>query len=100
MDEAFVDFGDCTTAQAGELAQAIRDEILREVGLTVSAGVATGKMVSKILSDSCKPNGLQVLAPGGEADFLAPLPVGRLWGIGPKTQTRLLERGIKLFWGR
>ena len=94
MDEAFVDLGDCTTEAAGDIAQAIRREILDEVGLTVSAGVASGKMVAKILSDSCKPNGMQTLAPGREAEFLAPLPVGRLWGVGPKTQARLLERGI------
>lgn len=94
MDEAFVDFGDCTPDCGAELAQTIRREILDEVGLTVSAGVASGKMVAKILSDSCKPDGLQTLAPGREAEFLAPLPVGRLWGVGPKTQARLQERGI------
>ncbi len=94
MDEAFVDFGALTLEAATELAQILRSEILEEVQLTVSAGVASGKMVAKILSDSCKPNGIQALAPGQEASFLAPLPVGRLWGIGPKTQTRLLERNI------
>jgi DNA polymerase IV len=94
MDEAFVDFGDISLDGAKELAQTIRDEIYREVELTVSAGVATGKMVAKILSDSCKPNGLQALERGSERAFLAPLPVGQLWGVGPKTQTRLLERNI------
>lgn len=94
MDEAFVDFGDVTPADAIALAQTLRAEIFEGVKLTVSAGVATGKMVAKILSDSCKPNGLQALAPGEEAAFLAPLPVGRLWGVGPKTQARLQERNI------
>ena len=94
MDEAFVDLGDCTIGEAAQVAQTIRDEIYATVELTVSAGVATGKMVAKILSDTCKPNGLKALAPGEEAAFLAPLPVGRLWGVGPKTQQRLLERGI------
>jgi DNA polymerase-4 len=94
MDEAFVDFGNISLDDAIELAQTIRREIFDEVRLTVSAGVASGKMVAKILSDSCKPNGLQALKPGEEAPFLAPLPVGRLWGVGPKTQARLLERGI------
>lgn len=94
MDEAFVDFGDVALEDAIALAQTIRAEILDGVSLTVSAGVATGKMVAKILSDSCKPNGLQALVPGEEAAFLAPLPVGRLWGVGPKTQARLLERNI------
>lgn len=94
MDEAFVDLGDIGLEQARDLAQTIREEIYAAVRLTVSAGVATGKMVAKVLSDSCKPNGLQVLPPGEEAAFLAPMPVGRLWGVGPKTQQRLLERGI------
>ncbi|HET7812939.1 MAG TPA: DNA polymerase IV, partial [Candidatus Baltobacteraceae bacterium] len=95
MDEAFVDFGDVSIDEAAELAQTMRDEILATVGLTVSAGIASGKMVAKILSDSCKPNGLQALPPGEEAVFLAPMPVGRLWGVGPKTQERLRERGIE-----
>lgn len=94
MDEAFVDFGEVSIEDAAALAQTIRDEIVASVGLTVSAGIASGKMVAKILSDSCKPNGLQALPPGEEAAFLAPMPVGRLWGVGPKTQQRLLERGI------
>lgn len=94
MDEAFVDFGPISLDEAIALAQTIRAEILQSVGLTVSAGVASGKMVAKILSDACKPNGLQALAPGEEAEFLASLPVERLWGIGPKTQSRLSERNI------
>lgn len=94
MDEAFVDLGDVALDEAAQLAQTIRAEIYDAVALTVSAGVASGKMVAKILSDSCKPNGLQALAPGEEPAFLAPLPVGRLWGVGPKTQARLLERNI------
>ena len=51
-------------------------------------------LIAKIASDSCKPNGLLAVGPGEEAAFLAPLPVGRLWGIGPKTQTRLLAFGV------
>jgi DNA polymerase-4 len=94
MDEAFVDFGDCAPDAARDLAQTIRSEIFEQCRLTVSAGVASGMMVAKILSDSCKPDGLEMLPPGREAEFLAPLPVGRLWGVGPKTQTRLQERGI------
>lgn len=94
MDEAFVDFRECSLQSAKGLAQSIRQDIYNAVGLTVSAGVAAGKMVAKILSDSCKPNGLQALEPGAERAFLAPLPVGRLSGVGPKTQVRLAERGI------
>ena len=94
MDEAFVDFGDVTLAAGSELAAAMRAEILTATQLTVSAGVASGKMIAKIASDSCKPNGLLAIEPGTEAAFLAPLPVGRLWGIGPKTQARLHAFGI------
>ncbi|MDP9112007.1 MAG: DNA polymerase IV [Candidatus Eremiobacteraeota bacterium] len=94
MDEAFVDLASAGVDEAVGIARAMREEVHNEVGLTVSAGISTGKMVAKILSDSCKPDGLQVLRPGEEAGFLEPLPAGRLWGIGPKTQARLAQRGI------
>lgn len=94
LDEAFVDLGDVSIDAATARAAELRREILDATRLTVSAGVSTGKMIAKIASDSCKPDGLLAIAPGEEAAFLAPLPVGRLWGIGPKTQTRLLAFGI------
>jgi DNA polymerase IV len=94
LDEAFVALGELTLAQAQDVAATIRREVFDATRLTVSAGVATGKMVAKIASDSCKPDGLLSVAPGREAAFLAPMPVGRLWGIGPKTQTRLSTFGI------
>ncbi len=94
LDEAFVAFGELTLGPAQELAATIRREVFDATRLTVSAGVATGKMVAKIASDSCKPDGLLAVAPGEEAAFLAPMPVGRLWGIGPKTQARLSSFGI------
>jgi len=96
LDEAFVDLAACSLDAALRSAQEIRDEVLRATQLTVSAGVAEGKMIAKMLSDSCKPNGLRGLAPGEEAAFLAPLPVGSLWGVGPKTQSRLAARDINL----
>jgi DNA polymerase IV len=94
MDEAFVDIGDASLEGARSIAQTIRDEVLAATSLTVSGGVATGKLIAKIASDACKPNGLLAIAPGREAAFLAPLPVGRLWGVGPKTQARLAGLGI------
>jgi DNA polymerase-4 len=94
LDEAFVDFGDLSIEEATQRAAGLRREIFAATQLTISAGVATGKMIAKIASDSCKPDGLLSIAPAEEAAFLAPLPVGRLWGIGPKTQTRLLAFGI------
>lgn len=94
LDEAFVDAGETSFERARAFAQTIRSEIFDATGLTVSAGVATGKMIAKIASDACKPNGLLAILPGEEAAFLAPLPVGRLWGVGPKTQARLQGYGI------
>ncbi|HET9028715.1 MAG TPA: DNA polymerase IV [Candidatus Aquilonibacter sp.] len=94
MDEAFIDFGEMELDDATRLAQQIRDEVLAATRLTVSAGVGSGKLIAKIASDSCKPNGLLAIAPGDEAQFLAPLSVGQLWGIGPKTAARLQTFGI------
>jgi DNA polymerase-4 len=96
MDEAFVDAGDGVGFdETRELAASVRRDVLAATGLTVSAGVAAGKMVAKIASDACKPDGLLAVAPGDESAFLAPLPAGRLWGIGPKTQRRLSAFGIE-----
>jgi len=95
LDEAFVDVPGDDVDVAVAAAQRIRARVRDEVGLTVSAGVARGKMVAKIASDVNKPDGLTVVAPGTEAAFLAPLPVARLWGIGPKTQPRLEAAGVR-----
>jgi DNA polymerase IV len=94
LDEAFVEIGAVAFDSARELAATLRREIFEATRLTVSAGVATGKMIAKIASDTCKPDGLLAVAPGEEPAFLGPLPVGRLWGIGPKMQTRLSVFGI------
>jgi DNA polymerase IV len=94
MDEAFVALDAGGLDEARACAAEIRREVFARTRLTVSAGLATGKMIAKIASDSCKPDGLLAVAPGDEAAFLAPLPVGRLWGIGPKTQARLGVFGI------
>jgi DNA polymerase-4 len=95
FDEAFVDVGPRPLEEAIACAEAVRACVRAEAGLTVSAGVAAQKMVAKIASDSAKPDGLAAVAPGEEAAYLAPLPVGRLWGIGPKTQMRLRSEGIE-----
>jgi len=95
LDEAFVAVPELDADAAAAFAQRVRARIRAEVGLTASAGVATVKMVAKIASDLNKPDGLTVVPPGTEAEFLAPMPVGRLWGIGPKTQPRLEAAGIR-----
>ncbi len=96
IDEAFLDvtgsrraFGDGETI-AGKLKAAIR----KATRLTASVGVAGSKHVAKIASDIHKPDGLVVVAPGTEAAFLAPLPIRRLWGVGPKMEERLARLGI------
>jgi DNA polymerase-4 len=94
LDEAFVDLGECSFDDARTIAAQIRAQVRARTQLTISAGVATGKMIAKIASDSCKPDGLLAIVPGEESSFLAPLPAGRLWGIGPKTAARLQTFGI------
>ncbi len=96
VDEAFLDvtasvrlFGD------GEaIAKKIKTRIREQTRLTASVGVATAKLIAKIASDIQKPDGLVVVRPGHEQEFLAPLPVRRLWGVGPKMEERLARLGI------
>jgi DNA polymerase IV len=96
LDEAFLDvsasaaaFGDGET-----IAREIKRRVLDEVGLVVSVGVATNKLCAKVASDLRKPDALVVVPPGGEATFLAPLPIRRLWGVGPQAQAALAEYGV------
>jgi DNA polymerase-4 len=95
LDEAFLDLGDVTVPAALLLGRRIKDDVLGTAGITVSVGIATGKMLAKIASDDGKPDGLVAVAPGTEASYLAPKPVRRLWGIGPKTEARLRAQGIE-----
>ena len=64
-----------------------------ETDLTISVGVATSKFVAKVASDCNKPDGLTVVAPGTEIEFLGSLPIARLWGVGPQQQKRLTDLG-------
>lgn len=95
LDEAFIGMEGAGFREACEIAAAIRRDVFATTRMTVSAGVASAKMVAKIASDSCKPDGMRTISPGEEAAFLSPLPVGRLWGIGPKTQHKLEGYGIR-----
>ncbi|MGH7296474.1 MAG: DNA polymerase Y family protein, partial [Polyangiaceae bacterium] len=76
------------------IAKAIRRDVREATGLAASAGIAPCKFVAKVASDSAKPDGLLVVRPGEEAAFLAPLPVDRMWGVGPKTAPRMRELGF------
>jgi DNA polymerase-4 len=95
LDEAFVALPEASLDAARAFAEHVRARVRAEVGLTVSAGVAAVKMVAKIASDANKPDGLTVVPPGTERAFLAPRPVGQLWGIGPKTLPRVLAAGVR-----
>jgi DNA polymerase-4 len=92
VDEAFVQVGaeDITRS----FGQAAKDAVLQASHLTVSIGLSRNKLVSKVASGLQKPNGLTIVPLGEEAAFLGPLDIGRLWGVGPKTQARLTELGI------
>jgi DNA polymerase-4 len=96
VDEAFVDLTG-TQSLWGPPAEAVRrikSRIREETGLTASAGLAANKFVAKVASDLEKPDGLVVVAPGGEAAFLAPLPIERLWGVGKATARELAALGV------
>jgi DNA polymerase IV len=96
IDEAFLDVtGSRRALGTGEqIARALKEAIVRETSLTASVGVAPSKLVAKVASDMRKPDGLVVVPPGGEAAFLAPLPVRRLWGVGPKMEEALVRLGV------
>jgi DNA polymerase-4 len=88
LDEAFLDVTATEHLFGGavEMAKEIKRAVRSGAGLVVSVGVATNKLCAKIGSDLRKPDGLVVVPAGGEAAFLAPLPLERLWGVGPKTR--------------
>ena len=88
LDEAFLDVAGARRLHGTgpEIAVAIRARVREVTGLTASVGVATTKLLAKLASDLAKPDGLLVVEPGGELEFLHPLDVGRLWGVGPETR--------------
>jgi nucleotidyltransferase/DNA polymerase involved in DNA repair len=97
IDEAFLDVtGSRRALGDGEtIARRLKCDVHRETGLTASVGVSRSKLVAKVASDMRKPDGLVVVPPGGEAVFLAPLPVRRLWGVGPKLEESLAKLGVR-----
>jgi len=98
LDEAYLDVTARTrhgTSTPEDVARRIKYGIHTEVGLTASVGVATSKLVAKVAGASRKPDGMTLVQPGNEADFLAPLPIGVIPGLGPKTEDRLRLAGIR-----
>ena len=96
LDEAFVDVSGCESLWGPpvEIARQIKRQIRESVRLVASVGVAPNKFLAKIASDLKKPDGLVVVDPAGVQEFLDPLPVGRLWGVGRVTGQSLEKLGI------
>ena len=94
MDEAFLDVTGAPAGDGPTIGRALKDRVRDEVGLVVSVGVATNKLVAKVASDLRKPDALVIVPPGEEAEFLAPLPVTRLWGVGPRVRQALADYGV------
>jgi DNA polymerase-4 len=97
IDEAFLDVGGLRKVAGSpvDIAVRLRRAIAEEIGLPITVGVARTKFLAKVASGVAKPDGLLVVPPDGELDFLHPLPVRRLWGVGPVTAEKLGHRGIR-----
>jgi len=96
IDEAFLDVGGLRrlAGSSTQIAVRLRRAVLEEVGLPITVGVARTKFLAKVASGVAKPDGLLVVQPDRELDFLHPLPVERLWGVGPVTADKLRDRGL------
>ena len=97
VDEAFLDMTGCERlwGSAVKVAHDLKARIRRELGLTASVGVAPNMFLAKLASDLEKPDGLTVITDDTIDEILLPLPVERLWGVGPKTAERLHARGVR-----
>ena len=97
IDEAFLDARGLgrISGSPTEIAVKLRRDVLERVGLPITVGVARTKFLAKVASGVAKPDGLLVVAPDGELDFLHPLPIERLWGVGPVTASKLKNLGIR-----
>jgi DNA polymerase-4 len=97
IDEAFLDVRGARRriGTGRQVAEHLRARVRAETGLTASVGVATTKFLAKIVSDMAKPDGMIVVEPGTELDFLHRLPVSRLWGVGPATLAKLERVGAR-----
>src|ERR1700757_1504923 len=96
IDEAFADVAGCTHlfGPPADIARAIRRRVRAELGLSISVGVARTKHLAKIASQVAKPDGLVVVDPATELEFLHDLPVTLMWGVGPATEARLAKIGV------
>ncbi|HET9740561.1 MAG TPA: DNA polymerase IV [Solirubrobacteraceae bacterium] len=96
IDEAFLDVRgmERIAGSPEEMAIKLRRDVRERVGLPITVGVARTKFLAKVASAVAKPDGLLVVPPGEELAFLHPLPIERLWGVGPKTAAKLRDRNI------
>jgi DNA polymerase IV len=95
IDEAFLDVRTLRrTAGPREIAARLRADVRAKVGLPITVGIASTKFLAKVASGVAKPDGLLLVPPDGELAFLHPLPVERLWGVGPATARRLHDVGV------
>jgi DNA polymerase-4 len=103
IDEAFLDITQLND-QSQSIANRLQSHILSEFNLPCSIGIASNKLVAKMATDYGKiskgfedkpPNAIQIIPPGKEIEFLSPLPVVALWGVGPKTAAKLIEMNVK-----
>ncbi len=97
LDEAFLDVTGSQRlfGNGREIASRIRQEVESEEGITCSVGIATTKFIAKLASGKCKPNGMLEVDGEKVLEFLHPLPVGDIWGVGPKTNEVLLNLGLR-----
>ncbi|MFC4119542.1 DNA polymerase IV [Nonomuraea zeae] len=96
-DEAFLDVGGARRrlGAPAAIAAMIREQVLDRYGITCSVGVASSKFIAKLASKQCKPDGLLVVPADQVVDFLHPLPVSALWGVGERTEQSLVRLGIR-----
>ncbi len=97
IDEAFLDGGGMEHIHGTprQIAEKIRDAVKNEAGLAITIGVARTKFLAKVASGAAKPDGLLVVEPDGELDFLHPLPIEAVWGVGRVTSEKLRGRGVR-----
>ncbi len=96
LDEAFLDVTGARKLMGTgrEIAIKIREQVQKQEGITCSVGIAESKFIAKLASQHCKPNGLLEITPDRVLEFLHPLPVGAMWGVGPKTGEALERLGL------
>jgi len=98
IDEGYLDLGPCGYAGIAQIeaaARGLQRRIWEKLEIPVSLGLASNKLVAQIASKLRKPRGFEIIIPGSEAAFLAPLPIGKLPGVGTKTEAELAEHGIR-----